>query len=185
MHSIKRHAMLRALMLTAATSSTVSLSGCGLGQTIAHGTADVAASTFTTPVKIMDLDLSDAEASKTCPIRSRASTAIRIYQLKTSASFETGHAPDFVDHDRDRLADNLLDTQNAVVRPGASISLHAPMQGRTRYVGIVALDGCAAGKTSRLLIPKAMWAKHGTVHIGLADGSLQLEDEPSVSPLSD
>lgn len=126
---------------TASTLLAV-LSGCGLAQTVADGTASTAQMIFYKQVKTLHLDLNGRTAINTDGAEMSGLSVpvlVRIYQLKGSKTLENASYDELVSQGERVLRDDLLDERVVVIKPGEAAQLSTPLQSDARYVAVVAL----------------------------------------------
>ncbi|CAB3801332.1 hypothetical protein LMG28614_05368 [Paraburkholderia ultramafica] len=167
--------MMRQLRTGAAVLATLTVAGCGVGQAVKDGTVDAAKWAFTTQVKTMNVDLVSRSSLNANGAGQSLSTVVRIYQLKTSQTFQQLDYAQLQMNDIDALKADLLATKDVVLRPDASASISEPMNENAEYVGVVAFFR-NAGKdaTWKLVIPKKQWKKTDPVKIEARDNTLTL-----------
>ena len=120
----------------------VALSGCGLAQTVADGTASTAKAIFYKQVKTLHLDFSARTALNTDATDMRAlsvPTLVRVYQLRDSKAVERATYDGVLNDDDRLLASALLDKRTVVVKPEEGAQLNVPMDKDAQYVTVVAL----------------------------------------------
>ncbi|MBW1250651.1 type VI secretion system lipoprotein TssJ [Pseudomonas tolaasii] len=120
----------------------VALSGCGLAQTVADGTASTTKAIFYKQVKTLHLDFSARAALNTDATDMRAlsvPTLVRVYQLRDSKTVEQATYDGVLNDDDRLLASALLDKRTVVVKPEEGAQLNVPMDKDAQYVTVVAL----------------------------------------------
>ncbi|MCJ8207142.1 type VI secretion system lipoprotein TssJ [Pseudomonas sp. RGM2987] len=117
------------------------LSGCGLTQTVADGTASTTKAIFHRQVTTLHLDLSAATTHDTDTAHRRAlslPTLVRVYQLRDSKALEQITYEGVLNEERP-LSSALLDKRLVVVKPEHKSRLSVPMDKDTQAVAVVAL----------------------------------------------
>ena len=118
------------------------LSGCGLAQTVADGTASTAKAIFYKQVKTLHLDFSARTALNTAATDMSAlsvPTLVRVYQLRDSKAVEHATYDGLLGDDDQLLASALLDKRSVVVKPEEGAQLNVPMDKDAKFVTVVAL----------------------------------------------
>ena len=143
---------------TASTLVAV-LSGCGLAQKVADGTASTAQAIFYKQVKTLHLDLNGRSAINT-DVKEMSGLSVpvlvRVYQLKGSKALQNATYDDLVDQAERVLRDDLLDERVVVVKPGEAAQLSTPLLGEAKYVAVVALfrSPDVTENTWRVVLPR-------------------------------
>ncbi|MGN8258496.1 type VI secretion system lipoprotein TssJ [Pseudomonas sp. SMSB3] len=135
--------MLRTVLngVTASTLIAV-LSGCGLAQKVADGTASTAQAIFYKQVKTLHLDLNGRTAINTDGAEMSGLSVpvlVRVYQLKDNKALESAGYDDLLNQDARVLRDDLLDERVVVIKPGEAAQVNTALQGGAQYVAVVAL----------------------------------------------
>lgn len=131
------------------------LSGCGLWQSTKNVTVSAAQKIFLTRVERLNLDLIGSEELNAEAGQRPLAVVVRAYQLKDKSAFLAAPYPALLEQDQTVLAADLLASHQALLRPGAAVSLREPYHQDAAYVGVVALfrqDG--EQQTWRLLLDK-------------------------------
>lgn len=126
---------------TASTFVAV-LSGCGLAQKVADGTASTAQAIFYKQLKTLHLDLNGRSAINTDDAEMSGLSVpvlVRVYQLKGNKALESATYDDLLSQGERVLRDDLLDERVVVIKPGEAAQLSTPLQDDARYVAVVAL----------------------------------------------
>lgn len=121
---------------------TVSLTGCGLTQSVADGTKSTFSSIFHKNIKILHLDFVAREALNTDAAENDThaeSVMIRVYQLKTRQAFDQALYQQLVRDDERILKNDLLSVHEVVLKPAGAATLDVPMNGETKFVAVVGL----------------------------------------------
>ncbi|WP_428944128.1 type VI secretion system lipoprotein TssJ [Pantoea sp. FN060301] len=120
----------------------LSLSGCGLTQSVTEGTTTVVKSIFYKKIKVLHLDFTAREALN---IDARENNSlsepvvVRIYQLKETKTFDRTVYQQLLKDGENRLGADLLATRDVVVKPGGAAVLDMPMEADAKFVAIVGL----------------------------------------------
>ncbi|MGF6098843.1 type VI secretion system lipoprotein TssJ [Pseudomonas sp. 18175] len=118
------------------------LSGCGLVQTVADGTASTARAIFYKQVKTLHLDFSARTALNTHAADMNAlsiPTLVRVYQLRDNKDVEQASYNSLLGDDDQLLAGSLLDKRSVVVKPEEGAQLNVPLDKDVQFVTVVAL----------------------------------------------
>lgn len=120
----------------------ISLSGCGLTQSVSDGTRSAVSSIFYKKIKVLHLDFIAREALNTNTNEnhpSPQSVAIRIYQLKDREAFDMLVYQQLEIGSDPLLGEELLASRDLVLTPGGAVSLNMPLEPQARFVAVVAL----------------------------------------------
>lgn len=120
----------------------LSLTGCGLTQSVSDGTKSAFSSVFYKKIKVLHLDFVAREELNTDTRESNAFSApvlVRIYQLKEAKTFENALYQQLLKEGDTLLQDDLLASRDVIIKPGGSASLDMPIETNTRFVGVVGL----------------------------------------------
>lgn len=162
-------------LLSGAVITILTISGCGVAQSVKTGTVDAAKWAFTTQVKTMNLDLTSRSSLNANGAGQSLSTVLRVYQLKTPQAFEQLDYAQLQNNDLDALKPDLLGTTDVVLRPNANASISEPMNDDAQFVAIVAFfRDSGRDSTWRMVIPKKQWKTTDPVKVEVRDTSLQL-----------
>lgn len=128
----------RAAVLTACAISLSSLAACGAWQSVSDTSASAYRVVFKKQVKTLELDLTARAALNPDEASRAVSVAVRVYQLKDRASFDTASYADLLKKDRVVLGSDLLESLGQAVNPGSAASLSQPMNPAAQFVGVAA-----------------------------------------------
>ncbi|WP_434610967.1 type VI secretion system lipoprotein TssJ [Pseudomonas sp. R1-7] len=137
----------------------LALGGCGLTQTVTHGTASAAETVFHRQVKTLHLDF-NARATLNTDTADMSvlslPTLVRVYQLRDSKALDLATYEGLVSGDEGLLDGALLDKRAVVVKPGAGAQLSVPMDPQARVVALVGLfrSPDAQSDTWRLMLTR-------------------------------
>jgi type VI secretion system protein VasD len=118
------------------------LSGCGLTQAVTDGTVSATKSIFYKQIKTLHLDFIAREALNTDATEANSSSQpvlVRVYQLRDDKNFQKTVYQQLAEDGDDVLKDDLLASQNVVVKPGKAASLDMPMEKDAKFVAVVGL----------------------------------------------
>lgn len=121
---------------------TVSLTGCGLTQSVSDGTRSAVSSIFYKKIKVLHLDFTAREALNTDTRENHSSPqslVIRVYQLKDRKTFDTLVYQQIASDAGTLLGDDLLASRDAVLSPGGAVNLTMPMEENAAFVAVVGL----------------------------------------------
>ncbi|HHL4089148.1 TPA: type VI secretion system lipoprotein TssJ [Burkholderia sola] len=171
----RAHPMMRSIRLAAATATTAALlSGCGLWQSMKETTAGMTHAIFVTKVKQMNLviesraALNENEQGQSLPV------VMRVYQLKDVKVFESAAYVSLLDDDNALLRADLLDSMEATLVPGATVTLSAPMAADAQAVGVAGFFRDQRGAEWQLVIPKSKWKKTDPVKLVVTGNRMEL-----------
>ncbi|MDH2066789.1 type VI secretion system lipoprotein TssJ [Pantoea sp. GD03673] len=120
----------------------ISLTGCGLKQTVTDGTKSAFTAVFYKKIKTLHLDFTARETLNTDARENNSlseSVVIRIYQLKDRKAFDQSVYQQLVKEGDTILSPDLLASRDVVLKPGGAASLDMPMEPETNFVAIVGL----------------------------------------------
>lgn len=120
----------------------ISLSGCGLTQSVTDTTRSAVSSIFYKKITLLQLDFTAREALNTDTRENHTrsqSVVIRIYQLKDRKTFDTLVYQQLATDGEWLLGKDLLASRDAVLTPGGAINLTMPMEPHAQFVAVVAL----------------------------------------------
>lgn len=121
---------------------TVSLSGCGLTQSVSDGTRSAVSSIFYKKIKVLHLDVTAREALNTDSRENHAtpqSVVIRVYQLKDRKAFDKLVYQQVASDADTLLGGDLLASRDVVLTPGGAVNLTMPMEENAAFVAVVGL----------------------------------------------
>lgn len=128
------------LIIVAALSA--SLTGCGLTQRVADGTASTARAIFHKQVKTLHLDLEGRVAVNADTLDMNGlsvPTLVRVYQLRGNKAVEKATYDELLNQGDSVLGADLLAQRAVVVKPGEGALLSVPMDPDARFVAVAAL----------------------------------------------
>ncbi|WP_041691871.1 type VI secretion system lipoprotein TssJ [Erwinia billingiae] len=120
----------------------ISLTGCGLTQTVSDGTRSAVSSIFYKKIKVLHLDFTAREGLNTDARENHSSPqslVIRIYQLKDSKTFDRLVYQQLATDGDQLLGADLLASRDVVLTPGGAVNLNMPMEQEAQFVAVVAL----------------------------------------------
>lgn len=133
---------IRLLKLLPLSALLLSLSGCGLTQSVSEGTSSLVNTLFYKKITVLHLDFTAGKALNS-DVRTSNSPAgpvvIRVYQLKDNKLFDKMHFQQLLKEGNAQLAADLLASQDVVLKPGGAALLDMPMEPGTKYIGVVGL----------------------------------------------
>lgn len=120
----------------------LSLTGCGLRQSVSDGAQSAFNAVFYKKIKQLHLDFTAREALNT-DYRENNSLSeplmIRVYQLKDRKTFDKTVYQQLLKDGDTLLKADLLATRDVVVKPGGDVSLDMPMEEGAQFVAVVGL----------------------------------------------
>ena len=120
----------------------LSLTGCGVMQSVADGTKSVYTSVFYKKIKVLHLDFTAREALNTDARESNSLSepvVVRVYQLKDSKTFDKTVYQQLLKDGDTILKADLLATRDVVVKPGGDANLDMPMEEDAQFVAVVGM----------------------------------------------
>lgn len=121
---------------------TLSLTGCGLTQSVTEGTKSAFTSVFYKKINVLHLDFTAREALNTDAHEHASlsqSVVIRIYQLKDRKTFDSALYEQLLKDDEAVLQGDFLASRDLVVKPGGDASLTMPMNADAKFIAVVGL----------------------------------------------
>lgn len=120
----------------------MSLSGCGLTQSVSDGTKSAFTAVFYKKIKVLHLDFTAREALNTDARESNSlseSVVVRVYQLKDRKTFDKTVYQQLLKDGDNVLKADLLASRDVVVKPGGDANLDMPMEEGARFVAMAGL----------------------------------------------
>ncbi|HEX4500361.1 MAG TPA: type VI secretion system lipoprotein TssJ [Scandinavium sp.] len=120
----------------------ISLSGCGLTQSVSDGTKSAFTAVFYKKIKVLHLDFTAREALNTDARESNSLSepvVVRVYQLKDRKTFDKTVYQQLLKDGDTILKADLLATRDVVVKPGGDATLDMPMEADAQFVAVVGL----------------------------------------------
>lgn len=120
----------------------LSLTGCGLTQSVTDGTKSAFNSVFYKQIKVLRLDFTAREALNTDARENNSlseSLVIRVYQLKDRKTFDSTVYQQLLKDGENILKADLLASREVVIKPGGDVSLDMPMEADAKFVAVVGL----------------------------------------------
>ena len=135
--------MLRtSLIKSACCLLALSLTGCGVTQSISDGTKSAYTAIFHKKIKVLHLDFTAREALNTDARENNSlseSVVVRVYQLKDRKTFDKTVYQQLLKEGDTVLKADLLASRDVVVKPGGDANLSMPMEEDARFVAVVGL----------------------------------------------
>ncbi|MDR0243588.1 MAG: type VI secretion system lipoprotein TssJ [Burkholderia sp.] len=157
--------------------TAVLLSGCGIWQSAKETTVDATRAVFISKVKQMNLVIESRAALNSNEQGQSLPVVVRVYQLKDMKVFEKAAYSQLLDDDRALLKADLAGSIEAVLGPGATVKLSAPMTDEVQAVGVVGFFRDQDGATWQLVIPKSQWKKTDPVKLIVTGNQIELGAE--------
>jgi len=120
----------------------LSLTGCGLTQSVTDGSKSAFNSVFYKKIKVLHLDFTAREALNTDARESNSLSepvVLRVYQLKDRKTFDKTVYQQLLRDGDNLLQADLLASRDVVVKPGGDASLDMPMEAEAKFVAVVGL----------------------------------------------
>ncbi|MCG7404284.1 MULTISPECIES: type VI secretion system lipoprotein TssJ [Caballeronia] len=154
------------------------LSGCGLWQATSDGATSAYQAMTDWRVKAVDVDMRARADLNPDASGHPHPVAVRVYQLKDRARFDSASFNELLHHDRSVLGRDLQASVSAVVNPGASASVSQPMQKETAFIAIAAFyrNADQAGGWKQVIAARKL-PDDAPVKLTLADSKLDMESK--------
>lgn len=117
----------------------VSLTGCGLTQTVTDGTVSLAKSLLYKKIKMLHLDFTPRTAINADGAQIPLATMVRVYQLKDRKAVDAADYQMLLRNADTVLKDDVLASKELLVMPKGSVALNMPMDEDTQFVAVVGL----------------------------------------------
>ena len=120
----------------------LSLTGCGLTQSVTDGTSSAVQSIFYKKIKVLHLDFTAREALNTDARESNSLSeplVVRVYQLKDHKIFDKTVYQQLLKDGDTVLKAELLTSRDVVIKPGGDATLDMPMEQDAKFVAVVGL----------------------------------------------
>jgi len=120
----------------------LSLTGCGLTQSVSDGTKSALTSVFYKKIKVLHLDFTAREALNTDARENNSlseSVVVRVYQLRDDKAFNKAVYQQLLKEGEVVPGADLLASRDLVVKPGGDALLNMPMEEDAKYVAVVGL----------------------------------------------
>lgn len=117
----------------------VSLTGCGLTQTVTDGTVSLAKSLLYKKIKTLHLDFTPRTAINADGAQIPLATMVRVYQLKDRKAVDAADYQMLLRNADTVLKDDVLASKELLVMPKGSVALNMPMDEDTQFVAVVGL----------------------------------------------
>jgi len=130
------------LIKSACCLLVLSLTGCGLTQSVSDGTKSAYTAIFHKKIKVLHLDFTAREALNTDARESNSlseSVVVRVYQLKDRKTFDKTVYQQLLKEGDTVLKADLLASRDVVVKPGGDANLNMPMEEDAQFVAVVGL----------------------------------------------
>jgi len=124
------------------TLLALSLSGCGLTQSVSDGTKSAFNAVFYKKIEVLHLDITAREALNTDARESNSLSVpmvVRVYQLKDRKVFDKITYQQLLNEGDTLLKADLLASRERVIKPGGDVSLDMPMEAEAKFVAVVGL----------------------------------------------
>lgn len=120
----------------------LSLTGCGVTQSVRDGSKSAFNAVFYKKIKILHLDFTAREALNTDARESNSlseSVVLRVYQLEDRKTFDKTVYQQLLKDGEAILKADFLASRDVVVKPGGDASLDMPMEPDAQFVAVVGL----------------------------------------------
>lgn len=154
----------------------LTLSACGMWQSVKDGTVAATQAVFETKVKQMNLAIVARGALNQDVHEVSLPVVMRIYQLKDDKPFATATYAQLLGSN-DALKASTLWSRDVTLGPGQTLKLSEPMDDAANYVGVAAFFRDTADAEWSVLVPKSQWKKTDPVRLVAADRTLEIDSE--------
>ncbi|WP_082481638.1 type VI secretion system lipoprotein TssJ [Pseudomonas sp. Leaf127] len=124
------------------TTLGLSLSGCGLFQSVSESTASVSRAIFHKQVRTLHLDLSARAGMNLDAADMNAlsvPTLVRVYQLRDDKTVQRTDYDNVTRQGAVRLRSDVLDEHAVVIRPEEGVQISRPLHPQAQFVAVVGL----------------------------------------------
>ena len=154
----------------------LTVSACGMWQSVKDGTVDATRAVFETKVRQMNLVITARGALNQDAGGVSLPVVLRIYQLKDEKPFATATYAQLLGGN-DALKAATLWRREATLGPGQTLKVSEPIGEDANYVGVVAFFRDTDNTEWSVLVPKSQWKKTDPVRLVAADRTLVIESE--------
>ncbi|WP_321948999.1 type VI secretion system lipoprotein TssJ [Paraburkholderia sp. J10-1] len=154
----------------------LTLSACGVWQSVRDGAADATRAIFETKVRQMNLVVTARGALNQDARGASLPVVLRIYQLRDDGPFATATYAQLLDGS-DALKVATLWSRDVTLGPGQTLKVSEPIGDDANYVGVVAFFRDTSEAEWSVLVPKAQWKKTDPVKLVAAERNLVLDTE--------
>ncbi|MEM5403692.1 MULTISPECIES: type VI secretion system lipoprotein TssJ [Paraburkholderia] len=158
------------------TGLALSVSACGMWQSVKDGTVNAARAVFETKVEQMNLVITARGALNQDVRGVSLPVVLRIYQLKDDKPFATATYAQLLEGN-DALKASTLWSRDETLGPGQTLKVAEPIGAAANYVGVAAFFRDAANTEWFVLVPKSQWKKTDPVRLVAAERTLEIDSE--------
>jgi type VI secretion system protein VasD len=152
----------------------LTVSGCGMWQSVKDGTVAVTQAVFETKVKQMNFVITARGALNQDARGVSLPVVLRIYQLRDDKPFATASYAQLLGGN-DALKAATLWSRDVTLGPGQTMKVSEPIGGEANYVGVAAFFRDTANTEWSVLVPKSQWKKTDPVTLVAADRTLEID----------
>lgn len=154
----------------------LTVSACGMWQSVKDGTVDATRAVFETKVRQMNLVITARGALNQDAYGASLPVVLRIYQLRDERPFATATYAQLLEGS-DALKAATLWRRDVTLGPGQTLKVSEPIGDAATYVGVAAFFLDTSHTEWSVLIPKAQWKKTDPVRLVAAERNLELDTE--------
>jgi type VI secretion system protein VasD len=154
----------------------LTISACGMWQSVKDGTVNATRAVFETKVEQMTLVITARAALNQDGSGASLPVVLRIYQLKDDKPFATATYSQFL-AGSDALKAATLWSRDVTLGPGQTLKVSEPIGDAANYVGVAAFFRESANAEWFVLVPKSQWKKTDPVRLVATDRTLELDTE--------
>ncbi|MEX3981279.1 type VI secretion system lipoprotein TssJ [Paraburkholderia sp. EG287A] len=154
----------------------LSVSACGMWQSVRDGTVHAARAVFETKVEQMNLVITARGALNQDVRGASLPVVLRIYQLKDDKPFATATYAQLLEGN-DALKAATLWSRDVTLGPGQTLKVSEPIGEAANYVGVAAFFRDTGNTEWSVLVPKSQWKKTDPVRLVAAERTLEVDLE--------
>jgi len=157
-------------------SLALTMSACGLWQSVKDGTVATTRAVFETKVRQMNLVITARGALNQDVHGVSLPVVLRVYQLKDDRPFVTATYAQLLEGS-DALKAATLRSLDVTLAPGQTLKLSESMDDAANYVGMAAFFRDTASAEWSVLVPKSQWKKTDPLRLVAVERNLQIDTE--------
>ncbi|MEX3984729.1 type VI secretion system lipoprotein TssJ [Paraburkholderia sp. EG287A] len=158
------------------TGLALSVSACGMWQSVKDGTVHAARAVFETKVEQMNLVITARGALNQDVRGASLPVVLRIYQLKDDQPFATATYAQLLEGN-DALKASTLWSRDVTLGPGQTLKVSERIGEAANYVAVAAFFRDTANTEWSVLVPKSQWKKTDPVRLVAAERTLEIDSE--------
>lgn len=154
----------------------LTVSACGMWQSVRDGSVNVTRAVFETKVEQMNLVITARGALNQDARGASLPVVLRIYQLKDDRPFATATYAQLLSGTDDLKAATVW-SRNVTLGPGQTLKISEPIGDGANYVGVAAFFRDTANAEWSVLVPKSQWKKTDPVRLMALEHNLEIDTE--------